>query len=128
MRFVGSLKPQGMATVVGLYGELGAGKTEFTKGIAERLGIKEYVTSPTFILERVYKLEGSAYKHLIHIDAYRLSGSDELHQLGWEEIVKEPSNLIVIEWADRIENALPKNTHKIFFESVGENIRDITYG
>src|SRR5438552_2904269 len=70
------------ATVLGFYGDLGSGKTTFTQSMARALGVKENVTSPTFILEKIYKLEEQQFSHLIHIDAYRFDKSDELLKLG----------------------------------------------
>lgn len=112
-----SCKKRTEATVVGLYGELGAGKTSFTQGVARAFGIKDHVTSPTFVLEKIYKLKGSAYEHLVHIDAYRLSGGAEMSALGWGEVVKKSGNIIFIEWPERVIDVLPKDMIKIYFET-----------
>ncbi|MFC1730952.1 tRNA (adenosine(37)-N6)-threonylcarbamoyltransferase complex ATPase subunit type 1 TsaE [candidate division KSB1 bacterium] len=125
--FLHTLIPQSGATVVGLYGDLGAGKTTFTKALAEVLGVKETVTSPTFVLEKIYTLKNQKFSHLIHIDAYRLESSDELKQLGWDTIISNPGNLIVIEWADKVGDLLPENTKKISLQVVGEEVRNISY-
>ena len=129
--FLHTLTPQKTATVVGLYGDLGAGKTTFTKALAEALGVVGTVTSPTFVIEKIYTLEGQDFSHLIHIDAYRLESSDELKKLGWDTIVGDPGNLIVVEWADKVEELLPEHTRKIHFKVVGESpnntARDISY-
>ena len=115
------------AVVVGLSGELGAGKTTFAKAFAKELGIKETVVSPTFILERIYKLtEKLSFSHFVHIDAYRLSGDSELNHLGWEELVSNPRNIIMIEWVDRIKKLLPKDAIKISFEHKGKDEREIS--
>jgi len=115
------------ALVVALYGDLGAGKTTFVQHVAEAFGITERVISPTFILQRTYALPEAAqpFTHFIHIDAYRLEESSELDQLGWNDIVTHPQNIIFIEWADRVEDALPENTMKIHFEFEGEEGRKI---
>ncbi|MBI4117984.1 MAG: tRNA (adenosine(37)-N6)-threonylcarbamoyltransferase complex ATPase subunit type 1 TsaE [Parcubacteria group bacterium] len=113
------------ASVIGLYGDLGSGKTTFVKSIAESLGVVEPVVSPTFIIERVYAMDHPRFARFIHIDAYRLRDSDELLSLGWEEISKDPKNLIFIEWADRIEAALPYDAIKMYFEGVDERTRKI---
>ena len=63
--------------------------------------------------------------HFIHIDAYRLGNSDELKQLGWNKIASDPHNLIVIEWAENVEDVLPKDAIKIYFEFVDKNTRKI---
>ena len=126
-RFLSELNPQDTATIVGLYGELGAGKTTFAKALARVLGISKTVTSPTFVLEKIYKLSNQKFSHLIHIDAYRLESSNELKQLGWDTIVLDKGNLIVVEWADKVEDILPQDTKKVYFKVTGENTRDILY-
>lgn len=113
------------ALVVGLYGDLGSGKTAFTQAVAKCLGVKETVTSPTFVIEKIYKLDDKNFDHIIHIDAYRLKSGDELLHLGWEEISKNPKNIIFIEWPERVSDILPNNIKKIFFTFVDENTRDI---
>ncbi len=115
-----SCKPKKTATVVGLFGELGAGKTSFTQGVAKAFGIKDHITSPTFVLEKIYKLgKKFDYDHLVHIDAYRLEGARELSALGWDEILADPKNIIFIEWPERVEEALPEDMIKIYFEAIG---------
>jgi tRNA threonylcarbamoyladenosine biosynthesis protein TsaE len=96
------------ATLVTLSGELGAGKTTFTQGVAKALGVLESVTSPTFVLEKIYELpEGNAFSKLVHIDAYRLEGGDELAALGFSELMYDPGNLVLLEWPERVADALP---------------------
>src|SRR6185295_9613936 len=82
------------ATIVGLYGDLGSGKTCFMQGVGATLGISENIVSPTFVIEKIYKLEHDSFSHLIHIDAYRLEKAEELLHLGWQEIIDNPANLI----------------------------------
>ena len=118
-------KNENSATVVGLYGDLGSGKTAFTQAVAKCLGVKEAVTSPTFVIEKIYKLDHQDFDHLIHIDAYRLKGGDELLHLGWEEIAKNPKNIIFIEWPERIAEILPNDIKKIQLTFVDENTREI---
>lgn len=113
------------ATVVGLYGELGSGKTTFMKYLAEEFGIKETIQSPTFVIEKIYELKNKSFQHLIHIDAYRIEKEDEMINLGWQEIIADPSNLICVEWPERIAGVMPPHT-KIYFEHVDENSRKIT--
>ncbi len=113
------------ATIVCLYGDLGAGKTTFTQFVAEALGVTETVTSPTFVIEKIYKLENKAFSHLIHIDAYRLERADELETLGWHEITSEPGNLILIEWPEKVDDIIPDVVQKIFFTFIDENTREI---
>lgn len=112
------------ATIITLSGELGAGKTTFVQGIARALGVEENVTSPTFVIEKVYELTGQKWKHLIHIDAYRLKSAHELEVLGWHEIAQEPGNLIVIEWPERVAALIPADAIRITFTGSGD-IRNI---
>ncbi len=113
-----SCKKRQRAAVVGLFGELGSGKTSFTQGVARAFGIKCHITSPTFVLEKIYKLSKSfSYKHLIHIDAYRLESSKEMSALGWDEVLQSSTNIIFIEWPERVEEVLPKDIIKIYFET-----------
>ncbi len=108
--FVSSLSPKdSSALVVGLYGDLGAGKTTFTQSVAKALGVGETVTSPTFVIEKIYELSGQKFTHLIHIDAYRLEKSDELLHLGWKEVIADPKNLILIEWPERVDDIMPEH-------------------
>ncbi len=135
--WIRSLSAQGAksAIVVGLQGDLGSGKTSFAQGVAKALGVNEHVTSPTFILERVYKvgslencfqIANCKFSHLIHIDAYRLDSADELKHLGFAELAADPGNLILIEWPERVAEALPKDILTLKFEFVDENTRKIT--
>ncbi len=111
------------ATILGLYGNLGGGKTAFTQALAKELGVKEFVTSPTFVIEKIYETNNKDFKRLIHIDAYRLNGGKELQILGFEGIVENTNNLIVIEWPENVIDILPHNHIKIHCEFVNENSR-----
>ncbi len=122
--FLQSLKLQeSEATIVGLYGNLGAGKTTFTQAIAKELGIKEAITSPTFVIEKIYEIKHNNFARLIHIDAYRLEGGNELQNLNFEEIVSNKNNLIFIEWPENVKDILPENHIKLFCEFVDESSR-----
>jgi len=101
------------ATVVGLFGDLGAGKTAFTQAIAKELGIKRKVNSPTFVIMKKYDLKHKDFKNLFHLDAYRLKNEKELLSLGWEEMISNPKNLVFIEWPENIKKAMPKKHHQI---------------
>ena len=114
-----------MATVVGLYGNLGAGKTSFTQCIAKALGVGEKVLSPTFVIEKIYEIRDKRYDHLIHIDAYRIESSDELVHLGWKEIVSSPKNLVLIEWPERVADIMPSHIQICFKVLPGEESREI---
>ena len=108
-------------TVITLHGDLGAGKTIFTKGIAEGLGIKEDITSPTFSLMEIY--EGNP--DLYHFDLYRIENINELLNLGFEEFwgIRGVS---VIEWPEIALDLLPGKRIDIFIAYINENRRTIT--
>lgn len=118
------------AGLVALNGELGAGKTAFVQKLAAELGILETVTSPTFVVMKIYEIDYGQFKRLVHIDAYRIEENNEMIVLGFEELLKDPENLICIEWADNIKNLLPENKIGLNFEITGnEEERKITiYG
>jgi len=119
---------RGTATIIALEGDLGAGKTVFTKGVAAALGVKTAVTSPTFVIQKRYDLpEGAHWKRLIHIDAYRLGGEDELRTIGWDTIATDPNNLVIIEWPQQVEAGVPQRTHRVVFEEVDEETRRLTF-
>lgn len=94
--------------ILALHGDLGTGKTTFTKGLAEALGITKQVTSPTFAIMNVYELpeEKNGIKTLVHIDAYRLESPDEILTIGVEDYLGEPDTLCVIEWPVKIQTVL----------------------
>src|SRR4051812_5146304 len=106
--FVRSLKARDTALVVAMAGDLGSGKTTFSQYIGETLGVHDAIQSPTFLIEKIYELKKKPWQHLVHIDAYRLEDESELLQLGWKEIIKRPENLILVEWADKVEAILPE--------------------
>lgn len=117
------------ALVVALYGDLGAGKTTFMQFFGEALGVKEKILSPTFVIEKIYKIHHPKYlefEHLIHIDAYRIENPKEMLMLGWNDIVKNPKNIICIEWADKIADLLPEDSVKINFSHYDKESRIIT--
>jgi tRNA threonylcarbamoyladenosine biosynthesis protein TsaE len=116
-------------TLITLSGELGAGKTSFTQGVASALGIQESVTSPTFVLEKVYELPedtGQGFARLIHIDAYRLDGADALRPLGFHELMEDSQNLILLEWPERVAEGVASALIKITLAVEGEG-RTISY-
>lgn len=118
-------EPQKTGAVVGLEGELGAGKTVFVKGFARALGVKNKISSPTFVLMKNYKLKTENYKLLYHIDAYRLKDHKDLLGLGIKEIINDPKNIIMIEWSDRVSKILPRNYTKVHIDHINERIRKV---
>jgi tRNA threonylcarbamoyladenosine biosynthesis protein TsaE len=113
------------ACVVGLYGDLGSGKTTFTKAVAKILGAKGNITSPTFVIEKIYPILHPFFTKLVHIDAYRLESAEELRKLSWDEVLTNPKNLVLIEWPENVASILPENHMKINFKFVSENEREI---
>lgn len=108
--------------ILGLIGELGAGKTSFIHGLARGLNVAKncYVSSPTFTILKVYPADIDIY----HFDFYRLNSADEFEDLGFDDYLKT-GGLVVIEWADKFLDLLPKNMIRINFEVLGENERKI---
>ena len=91
------------ASIITLSGEVGAGKTTFTQSLAQSLNIHEPITSPTFVIQKEYKIDNHEWiKKMIHIDAYRLEKKEDLEYLGWDEIIQNPENLIIIEWPEMV--------------------------
>lgn len=126
--FLDSLEPEkNKATLIGLKGNLGAGKTTFTKTLAQLLGIDEPVTSPTFVIQKEYPIQFKGFTSLIHIDAYRLEKGAELEALGFSENLTETTNLIVLEWPENVSDILPKSMTTISFEVAGQETRLITF-
>lgn len=127
-RFIESLSPgEEGATLVTLSGELGAGKTAYTKALAKALGVEEDVTSPTFVLEKVYALQKGRFARLVHIDAYRLKEGSELAALGFDELMKEKDTLVVLEWPERVADTLPPPAHALSIISDADGTRTISY-
>lgn len=112
------------ALIIGLHGDLGAGKTTFMKSFAEALGVKDTVQSPTFVILKRFEINDLGFKNLYHIDAYRLERGEDLLKLGWNEMVQNPTNIICIEWPERVEDIL-KDYLRIDFEHQGETTRKI---
>lgn len=105
-----------------VYGDLGAGKTAFVKGLAEGLHVTETVVSPTFTILRAYE---SGRMPLYHFDVYRIADEDELFEIGFDEYVAG-DGVCVCEWADLIPGALPQKRLDIKIERMGDTRRKIT--
>lgn len=131
--------------VLCLYGNLGSGKTTFIQALGKALGINDNITSPTFVLMKRYRIDrrggpmwppgkgspgrGSPTEkkmYFYHLDAYRLDSSQEALDLGLEEIWSDPSNIIAIEWAEKICDILPEKRVDLCFEALDENERKIS--
>jgi tRNA threonylcarbamoyladenosine biosynthesis protein TsaE len=118
------------AIIVALEGDLGAGKTTFVQGLAKGLGIKEQITSPTYVLMKKYKIPASdslpVSRYFYHLDCYRIEKPWQISELGFEEIINNPENIIAIEWPERIAEILPEDKIAIKFEGINEDKRKIT--
>ncbi len=119
-------KPEESAAVLALHGDLGAGKTSFVKALALVLGITEVVTSPTFVIMKLYQAEETeVFAKLAHIDAYRIEDIDEMRVLRFEEVLAEKDTIICIEWAEKIKELLPAHTVHMNIE-INDESRVIT--
>ena len=105
-RLAACLKP---GDVVAYFGDLGAGKTAFTRGLARGLGIRQPVTSPTYTLVNEY-LDGKM--PLFHFDMYRLSSSDDLFDIGWEDYLTR-GGVCAVEWSENVEEALEEDAVRV---------------
>jgi len=134
--------------IICLFGDLGSGKTTFAQGVLKGLGAKKPYTSPTFVVMKQYRIpksfQSSAFplrqtsrrnsskpsfiqtlKNIYHIDAYRVRSKDLL-ELGWEEIISNKNNIVIVEWAERIKNIIPQNAIWIGFEHLKADERKIS--
>ena len=112
-------------TTICLYGELAAGKTTFTQGIGQSIGIDRLV-SPTFLIMRQYPVTNHPIiKTLFHLDLYRLNSIEDIKAFDVEEIWSDPESLLIIEWPEKFKEYLPKTRYDIFFKANGENEREI---
>lgn len=113
------------AKVIHLGGDLGAGKTTFTKELAQVIGIeKEEVNSPTFILKKEYKATHHIFRKLIHIDAYRFSVPEEEKVLKLENDLSSPENIIAIEWPKRMSPM--KADVELYFNVIDDDTREVS--
>ncbi len=123
----GLIKQKSHATVVGLSGDLGSGKTAFVKSLANILYIQEEVSSPTFVIAKFYTLKDKQWSRLVHVDAYRILHPDELRSLRWSELTHDPKNLIVIEWPELMKELFPKDATLLRFKFIDYAVRSITH-
>jgi tRNA threonylcarbamoyladenosine biosynthesis protein TsaE len=108
---------------IAIYGELGAGKTQFVRGLAAALGVNpRTVSSPTFVLLNIYS---GGRLQVFHLDAYRIHGDSDLEAIGFAELL-EQQGVVIVEWADRVAGLLPANRLDVRIETVGESQRQIT--
>lgn len=114
--------------IFALSGELGSGKTTFVKAFAKALGVKQEITSPTFVLLKQYNLPvafNSKAKFLVHVDCYRMETVEDAHSIGLSEYFGRDDVIILIEWPEKIKEILPPNIINIGFDYLDEYSRSI---
>lgn len=121
--FAGKLKG---GEIIGLVGNLGAGKTVFSRGLAAGLDIKNKITSPTFVLMKVYEVKRKNIKYFCHIDAYRLRSAQDLLAIGADDYLGKADTITLIEWADKIKTILPPQTRIINIKIQNGTKREIS--
>ncbi len=109
--------------VVALYGDLGAGKTAFVRGMARGMGITARVSSPTFTIVNEYL----GARELYHFDMYRLASSDELFDIGWEDYLRR-GGVCAVEWSENVADAFEGDEITVRIEKLGDEEREITIG
>lgn len=114
-----SLKGQNLVL---LKGELGAGKTTFAQGVLQALDAEGPFTSPTFVIMKRYELENKDFEAAYHFDCYRVASADVL-ELGWNEIISNPQNLVMLEWPERIYDIIPQKHLLVEFEIIDKTRR-----
>jgi tRNA threonylcarbamoyladenosine biosynthesis protein TsaE len=116
------------AAILVLSGNLGAGKTTFVQEFAKLLNIKDRVLSPTFVFihEHAIGLKNSYFEKLIHVDAYRIADAQTLKAIRLSEYFKDPKNLVVIEWGNKIAKWIPRADLEITFEHYSPKLRRIS--
>lgn len=116
------------AKIIALSGDLGAGKTTLTQEISKELGTKNSVVSPTFVIMKIYKTNpGNEFlkdiKRLVHIDAYRLDGFNDLKKIGWNDVYNDKENLIIIEWPENVKECLDDKSYFVYLSHLDEENR-----
>ena len=107
--------------IVSIDGDLGAGKTAFTKGVAKGLGIETLVSSPTFTILHEYVRKGkneAGIKNLYHFDVYRLINEEDFFSLGFDEYLGKEDSICIIEWGEKIKECLPESTINIYIHKI----------
>jgi len=112
--------------IICLKGDLGSGKTTFSQGILDGLMAEKPYTSPTFLVMKNYKLSNKKIKNIYHIDTYRV-GAEDILELGWEEIIEDNKNIVIVEWPERISEILPENSLRINFKWINDEERVVYF-
>lgn len=114
------------SNIFALVGDLGAGKTTFSKTFLKQLGVKQHVQSPTFSIINSYNVAKDSFTKVFHVDVYRIDDLKELKVLHFDEILSNPEHIIIIEWADKIKSLIPMNTVWIQFDHNTLETRKVT--
>ena len=112
--------------IITLTGDLGGGKTTYIQALAKTLGVQKRVTSPTFVLMKIYPVKHKHLDKICHIDAYRIQNPEDLLAIGAGEYLKDKKCLTLIEWGEKVRSILPAHK-KITFEVIDNNTRKITF-
>lgn len=115
------------ARVITLSGDLGAGKTTFTQELAKKLGVVDVVTSPTFVIMRIYATTHHLFTRLVHIDAYRIESIREIEVLHILELFDDPKTIVCIEWPEKIKDVIPSHAVALTLTELTNNERVLTY-
>jgi tRNA threonylcarbamoyladenosine biosynthesis protein TsaE len=111
--------------VICLQGDLGSGKTTLAQGILEYCGAESPYISPTFTIIKQYDIDAYGKKRAYHVDTYRID-SEDMIELGWQEMISDCQNLVIVEWPERIADILPVDVIKISCEWIDEKTRKYT--
>lgn len=106
--------------IICFFGEVGSGKTVFTRGLCYGLGFKGYVNSPSYIIMNMYENGGM---NIYHFDLYRISSSSELTEIGFYDFIYKKKSISIVEWADMIKDCLPEKRIDVFISVTGEATR-----
>ena len=114
------------ATVLALVGDLGAGKTTFSKVLLKEMGVEQHVQSPTFSIINSYDIDFNGFKKVLHVDVYRVEDAKELEVLHFSETLENPENIVVLEWADKFRDIIPTDAIWMTFEHDTAETRKVT--
>jgi len=123
--FAKKLKPGSM---VGLYGDLGSGKTQFVKGVCKSFNVKEVVNSPTFTVVNEYhgtNADSTSAIDIFHIDLYRMKNMEEIFGIGFDEYL-ESGGICLVEWAEKLDGIIPEERYDVKLSVVDATTREIT--
>lgn len=107
------LRRLGSKHIILLTGELGSGKTVLTQALAEELEIKDNLVSPTYVLMKVYDVPSGKFKRFVHVDLYRIEYNQNIDDLGLTDYLDDPTNLVVVEWPERILGSWENNSFPV---------------